>query len=319
MSYVFSSHFKGFITEFISERRSLGFSYRSGRYRLAEFDRFCCEYFPDDTVLTRELVLQWLELRSGEHVNNQSLRATYVRQLGQYMQRTGTSAFIIPLGITKKRIRYVPHVFTTSELQSFFSVVDQCNPSVFTPTRHLVAPILFRLLYCCGLRPSEAAHLKAEDFDWEQGQAFVRQSKGRKDRVVMLSNDVWALCQQYDDVICERFPKRTWFFPNRLGKPFHPSTFDDWFHEFWDKAGISHVGGNSPRLYDLRHTFCVHRLNQWVKDGKDVQALLPYLSRYLGHVSISTTDYYLHLVPEFFPEWRLRANAGETLIPEVSI
>ncbi len=64
-----------------------------------------------------------------------------------------------------------------------------------SPARHLVIPVFFRVLYCCGLRSSEARLLKVEDVDLETGKLTIRQSKGNKDRNVMMSEDVLDLCR----------------------------------------------------------------------------------------------------------------------------
>lgn len=59
-------------------------------------------------------------------------------------------------------------------------------------------------------------------------------------------------------------------------------------------------------------------LNQWIVEGKDINAYLPYLSMYLGHVNQIDTDYYLHLVPEFYPVFREKAGRiSDDILPEV--
>lgn len=57
-----------------------------------------------------------------------------------------------------------------------------------------------------------------------------------------------------------------------------------------------------PRLYDLRHTFATHRLYQWVKEGKDINACLAYLSEYMGHSNLESTAYYIHLLPTLYTD-----------------
>ena len=55
-------------------------------------------------------------------------------------------------------------------------------------------------------------------------------------------------------------------------------------------------------LLCLRHTFAVHRLLEWYCDGGDVQARLPLLADYLGHVSIVSTQVYLDITAELLHE-----------------
>lgn len=75
------------------------------------------------------------------------------------------------------------------------------------------------------------------------------------------------------------------------------------FREVLWLAGIPHQGrGKGPRVHDLRHTFAVHCLNKWVDEGRDIYTVLPVLSDYLGHSSISATSHYLRLTPVQFPQ-----------------
>jgi integrase/recombinase XerD len=68
----------------------------------------------------------------------------------------------------------------------------------------------------------------------------------------------------------------------------------------------------------MRHSFCVKRMNLWVKENRDLNALLPYLSMYMGHSSFAKTDYYLHLVPDFHPELiEKSAKVTDSVLPEV--
>jgi len=71
-----------------------------------------------------------------------------------------------------------------------------------------------------------------------------------------------------------------------------------------------------PRIHDLRHTFAVHRLENWYRDGADVQRLLPCLSTYLGHVSVAASQRYLSMTPELLREANRRFETYAT--PEVS-
>jgi site-specific recombinase XerD len=57
-----------------------------------------------------------------------------------------------------------------------------------------------------------------------------------------------------------------------------------------------------PRLHDLRHTFAVHRLVAWYRQGADVQVLLPKLSTYLGHIHLAETQHYLTMTPDLLRE-----------------
>ena len=89
------------------------------------------------------------------------------------------------------------------------------------------------------------------------------------------------------------------------------------FYIFWDAAGLKRPEGNQPRAYDFRHHFAFANINRWTEDGKDVHAMLPYLMRYMGHSSLISTMYYIHLSPDFYPLYASIILPLEAYIPEV--
>jgi len=320
MSYKLSSNFKPYIEGLIEQKQVVGYPYDTSSRILKDFDRFCSKHYPTATVLTAEISMQWAAKRTDEHVNYLFRRITPVRQLAKYMNSIGVKAYVIPPKIPQKQIRYIPHIFTQLELRAFCSEIDKCLPSPFSPVKHLVIPVFFRLLYCCGLRSSEARLLNTGDMDLATGRMFIRQSKGHKDRTVMLAEDVLALCRKYETKVGHVFPNRQAFFPNSKGEFYTRSVADYWFHLFWDHLEVAgNYSGNSPRVHDFRHTFSVRRLNLWVNEGRAINAYLPYLSMYLGHVHLTDTDYYMHFTSEFFPTFKRKSTlACADLIPEAN-
>lgn len=319
MNYHYYSHFRIYIEGLVEQKQSLGFPYVSSGRILLAFDEYCIKYYPDQQTLTSDIIMSWASLREDEHSNGLLRRITPIRQLAKYMNSIGIEAYVLPPNIPKKQIRYMPHIYTSQELSCFFKALDNCQPSVFSPGRHLVLPVLFRLLYCCGLRSSEARMLRVSDMDLKSGSVFIRESKGHKDRIIYLSDDMLHLCKVYDEKIQCHYPNRIAFFPNQKSSFYDKSTINYWFHLFWDNLSVANsYTGNPPRVHDFRHTFAVNRMNQWVKEGKDINAYLPYLSMYLGHQNQADTDYYLHLVPEFFPVFREKSSRiSENILPEV--
>lgn len=67
----------------------------------------------------------------------------------------------------------------------------------------------------------------------------------------------------------------------------------------------------------LRHTFVVNKMNEWMKAGVDTAVMMPYLSRYLGHSSISETQYYYRTIEQAFAVVHRHDAVAERVIPEV--
>ena len=317
--YTFKSRLGAYINDFIRQKQASGYPYQSPARILRNFDLLVAEKFPYEQTVTKEMCVSWLQFKPGEHPNGLLRRITPIRQLSKYLTGLGHDAYIIPGHIPNKQIKYEAHIFTTAELRAFFTAIDGCPPSPFSPTRKYVMPVIFRLLYCCGLRSSEARLLMKEDVDLVTGKIIIRESKGWKARIIYMSEGLRELCVEYDSIIESILPGRSVFFPGKDGRLFNKSMICYWFHEFWDKLPESSaVTGNPARVHDFRHSYAVHRLNQWVRDGQDINGLYPYLSEYMGHSQYASTDYYLSLVEAFYPEMEQRLSSlNDGILPEV--
>ena len=93
--------------------------------------------------------------------------------------------------------RYVPRIYTDQELAALFAQTDRCRYCSQVPFRHLVMPVLFRTIYTCGLRFSEARLLRAGDVDIDAGVLQVRDAKGGKDRQVPVSEPLRVRLSDY--------------------------------------------------------------------------------------------------------------------------
>ena len=162
-------------------------------------------------------------------------------------------------------------------------------------------PLLFRTIYACGLRASEARLLRAGDVDTGAGVLQLRDAKGGKDRQVPVSEALRARLADYLALVAGRTGGE-WFFPGTAGQPLTLANIDKNFRRFLWQARIPHGGkGHGPRVHDLRHVFAVNNLRSWFAAGEDISALLPVLQAYMGHSSIADTDYYLRLTAESYP------------------
>ncbi len=163
-------------------------------------------------------------------------------------------------------------------------------------------PVFFRLLYSSGLRVSEASNLTCTNVDLENGIITVKLSKNVGERCIPLSNDMHKLfISYYNKVHLDANYK--YFFPSPKDTPMTYDNIYSNFRRFLIKANISHGGRQKAvRIHDFRHTFAVHCLKKWVEDGKDLNALYPYLKTYMGHTLFRYTTYYLKITAEIYPQ-----------------
>ncbi len=309
------------IDSLLALKHAIGLPYQTSERHLRGFDAMCARNYPGQGVLTRQMAMAWAAGRPGEHVNTQLRRITPVRQLAKHMAGLGATAHVIPPGIPGKQIRYRPHIFTHNQLRAIFDAADRIQATPFGGQRQLIIPVIFRMIYCLGLRPGEARRLRRNDVDLTGGTVRIRESKGHKDRLVFMSTDLHDYCRRYDAAIGTHHPDRMPFFPNRQGGLYNSSTIDYWFPELLDAVGTAVVAApdSPPRPYDLRHAHVIETINRWARAGQDPEALVPYLSLHLGHANPEDTWYYFHLAADFHPDLRRLANTDvESALPEAS-
>jgi integrase len=312
---VYESSFKDDLRSHVDLKQALGYKYETEAAHLKRFDRYLVENYPLATSLTKEIVLTWCRKKPYEAQANQCARASILRQFAKYLDAIGVEAYILPKGYFPSEKQYVPHIFTRNELSRFFVQTDQCRYCREFPGRHLIMPVLFRMIYTCGLRVSEARLLKVGDVDLENGILTIQHAKMDNSRLVPMSDSLAERCRHYSKEAHPFSPSGDYFFPAPGSKPMPIGNVYKNFRKFLWQAGISHNGrGYGPRVHDFRHTYAVHCLKKWVEQEKDLAAYLPVLKTYLGHDSFEETAYYLRLTADVFPEITLKL---ETCYPEI--
>jgi len=320
MDTVYRSNFAPYISDMISYKKALGYSELTYRQNLLNFDRFCYDKYPEEKNITQELVNEWLVARPNEHINGVKRRASAVRALAKYMNAVGVSAYIMPIGVLGRDKPFTPYIYSNSELESFFQAADQYPESIRSPLKEHTVPVLFRLIYSCGLRPQEARKLKRSDVDFDSKTIYISDSKRHKDRLIPVDPGILNICKEYDVVANVMFPSRIYFFQfSGNNKPCSNEWVNVVFRKCWQLSGIQFFhNGQTPRVFDFRHNYASRRIMQWLDGGKDLNVLAPYLSAYMGHVNLSDTFYYVHLIPDLIAntpsiDW----NKMSWCIPEV--
>ena len=290
--------------QYVAERRAIGYRCEEEARLLCRLDDFLAGQGLASVELPRELVMPWLAKTPHEHPRTQAARAGLTRQLARFMTDRGLPAYVPPpVRMEIARLDFTPHIFTREEIHALLACVDRLPASLCSPRRHLVMPDLFRVLYGCGLRISEALKLTVTDVDLGQGVLLLREAKFRKDRLIALSPGLSERLRCYAAALDRTRDRGQAFFPNRDGGHYTKWGVYGIFRCLLREAGISHGGrGRGPRLHDLRHTYAVHRLEDWYRQGANLAAKLPVLSAYMGHQSLAGTQRYLRLTPALFPD-----------------
>lgn len=171
-----------------------------------------------------------------------------------------------------RKEHHLPIVLTRDECARIFNSVE--NP------KH---KLILMIGYGAGLRRSEIINLKWEDILFEEHKIHVKQSKGNKDRMVMLPYSLVELLSTYKQV----FPGDDWIFQGQYkGEPISAATV----HNIMKRAVKAIATDKQATVHTLRHSFATHLL----ENGTDIR----YIQELLGHESISTTMVYTHISPK---------------------
>lgn len=165
---------------------------------------------------------------------------------------------------------------------------------------------------------AEACNLRINDVDFENGTLKIMQSKGDKDKLVYMAEDVTDLCRRYHKKMSSILPDTPWFFPGKNpNQPIPKTSMDKKFKQFWNMTPFANTCDKAPTIHSLRHTFVVNRMNEWMNEGINLSSMMPYLSKYLGHTSIEGTFYYYHQVDSAFQIVHQKDSLSDSVIPEV--
>lgn len=308
--------------EYITQKRALGAKCRGEVETLNMFDAFCVGQALHEPVLSQDLFDSWCQKRPHEKGATHAARVRYIYRFSAFLANNNICPAILCPPLPRKEKTFVPYIFSHNEIERFLQQVDKTKPAWHRDKpslAHLSMPILFRMLYCCGLRIEEALRLQTKDVDLEHGVLRLRITKGNRERLVPMSETLTQKCVQYRAEPAVQKSDSIYFFPASDGTYYATSTVYARFRDYLFAAGIGHGGrGKGPRLHDFRHTFAVHTLNAWSTQGKDLYVALPIMMTYLGHSNLRATEKYLRLTEEAHAQIRepFENRFGE-VFPEV--
>jgi integrase len=212
-----------------------------------------------------------------------------------------------------------PFLFRPGQLHALMCAAQESGPQ--GALRPYTLSTLIGLLASTGLRVGEAIRLTVVDVHLESVPSFlyIRETKFHKSRLVPLHPSTADQLRRYMDMRTQlRYDAFSdVLFVSEQGQTLSHKTLGQWFSNLCGRLGIEPVnGGRRPSLHALRHAFAIERIRRWYQDGVDVQALLPNLSVYLGHVRPQESYWYLTATPELFTAAAARferyAIQGET-------
>jgi integrase/recombinase XerD len=210
----------------------------------------------------------------------------------------------VPLTAPKPPQDFIPYIYSRTELRRLLKALPQCQ----RPSACLITAVTFQalllLLYGTGMRLGEALGLRIADVDLAQNLIRIPGTKFYKTRLVPIGDDVHRVLENYISSPNRKKRADSPLFQSKTRERIKAAIAERTFKRLRKMCGVSRpdIFSFQPRIHDLRHTFAVHRVTEWYRQGADVQKLLPALSTYLGHVSLESTQRYLSMTPELLQQ-----------------
>ena len=291
------------IAGYVAFRQSMGYKFTSCNDRLQAFCRAVGSDV-DAQDVTVEQVLSYLgsPTTSYWHHKYSTLNVFYRYAIS----RGHVSSSPLPAIVPKLPPDFLPYIYSVNEVRCLLDATAS-----YRKTHLLLEPYTFRaiilILYGAGLRISEALSLRMSAVDFPEAVLLIRETKFYKSRLLPIGSHLKEALMAYATARREaghsELPESP-FFIGRKGSHLSIHTVQRSFRQLRKHAGIHRSDGAryQPRLHDFRHAFAGNRVVSWYKAGSDVQRLLPKLSVYLGHISLSSTQRYLTMTPALLQE-----------------
>lgn len=239
-----------------------GFSYQTAKMYKLYNKQFLIRYdIEPKKVEEDDIKLYLAEKMTNENLSAKSISLIKAALLFYYNEILGKKFEIK----TPKIKKTTPVVLTKQEIDTLFSAV--------TNIKH---KLILKLYYSSGLRLSEATHLRKKDLDFNENVIWIRNGKGGKDRMSILSKSLSIELENY----CQYKNKDDFVFTNKNGDPIGERIIQYAMQKAKDKSKIQ----KDVHIHSLRHSFATHLLESGV-DIRKIQELL-------GHSDLSTTQIY---------------------------
>lgn len=284
------------LADYIKLRRSLGFAFKEGDWLLPSFVAYLERH--GARRVSTEHALAWATSPSGILPVTKRQRLGVVRGFAEYLRNFDAATEVPPADLLPAAYtRVTPYLYSDEDIRRLMAAARSLRPAV----RALTYQTLIGLLAVTGIRLGEAIGLDQVDVDYSRSLLVVRHSKAGNTREVPVHESTLAALSAYSTRRDRHFGDRPSdsLFVSTIGTRLYPNCVQKTYRALVARAGLARRGERCrPRVHDLRHSFAVRTLIGWYREGVDVDARMPLLSRVLGHSNPANTYWYLQAAPE---------------------
>lgn len=285
------------VVRYVEHRQLMGCEFSKGRKHLNEFTRLVID--KQLSEITVRDVAAYVGKGTPSTCTWRSRYLTLRKFLRFWVSREAMPVVAMPTLPKPVESEFMPYVYSRGEVKRLLALTRKITD---LQTRSIDAKTFRTLLitlYATGAFVGELVRLSWKDVDLEKGLITLRQIRFSRVRTIPISEELTSILQVHQ----KRQPSvsdEVAVFVRRDGDAITSDLATRAFMRIRRKAGFQHGSGQTPRLHDFRTTFAVHRIEDWIRKGSDLNRLLPALSAYMGASSLMRSERFMNLAPERF-------------------
>lgn len=293
--------FKEQIEAFILEKRSLGYKYIREEEIMEEFDKYTIKEKITSNILSKDLIINWIDTHNVKLITKKHY-GDIMREFGKYLFKFDNVSYILPNKYYPIKSDFKAYIYSNDELNRFFKSI-KTNFMVDDIQKQSLYYLIFQLLYTTGMRVTEALTIKINNIDFNNKSILLEDCKNGNERIIYLKESIFNLIIDYHNKYNIQKNIDNYFLTIKNNKQLNRNLVYSNFRKILILSDIVH-NEFGPRVHDFRHTMAVYSFKNAVDNNYDLLTFLPILSAYLGHKDIYTTEKYLHLVSDMYPDIR---------------
>lgn len=297
------------VTVYVEQKRVNGIAFDKAKSNLLSF----CKQVGDRTLeaVTTHDILTYLD---GPLTSTVTWRGKHslLRHFFEYWDARGFGALpLMPPSRPLVRQTFTPYIYTRAEIRALLKATAPCQAQKACAIDAQTLRALIIVLYGTGALVGQVIALQRKDVDFRRSLITFRSGRFNRTRSIPIGKDLWAVLRKHlGNKRAKAGPDLV--FASKTGGVISPVTLIHLFRRLRVIAGVQRSDGAvyQPRMHDLRATFAVHRITSWVKNGADLNRMLPALSTYMGNMGLSASERYLLLTPERFRKELVKLSAA---------
>lgn len=299
--------------DFVRLKKASGLLFDSGEYHLNRYLKHHETYYSEYPFPTYESIHSYINLFDTLRASNIS----YVNEFCRYLRNLDIDAYVYHGKVREPEPR-PPYIISESQMAPLFHAIDSIQDNSCWRGKSLILPAFYRFMWCCGVRTKEGRDLLLQNVDLAHGYIDIMKTKNKRDRRIMLSDELISYFESYNNQMNIIRPYRIYFFPGAKDDvPIGCNAIANNYRECWYRAFPDFDRTIKIRPYDFRHHFVYANINRWFENGEDINNKVYYLMQVTGHKDIHHLLYYFHLNPEMYAFIEDKTKELGELIPAI--